>query len=32
LRGDALLVAKREAASALVYWDGKSFRWYQLGD
>jgi hypothetical protein len=32
LRGDALLVAKSEAASALVYWDGKSFRWYQLGD
>lgn len=32
LRGDALLVAKSEAASALIYWDGKSFRWYQLGD
>ena len=32
LRGDALLVAKSEAASALIYWDGRSFRWYQLGD
>jgi hypothetical protein len=32
LRGDALLVAKSEAASALIYWDGRSFRWHQLGD
>jgi len=32
LLGDALLVAKREAASALIYWDGKSFRWFQQGD
>ena len=32
LRGDALLVMKSEAASALLYWDGKRFRWYQQGD
>ena len=32
LRGDALLVEKSESASALVYWDGKAFRWYQQGD
>lgn len=32
LRGDALLVEKREAASALVYWDGRAYRWYQQGD
>jgi hypothetical protein len=32
LRGDALLVEKSEAASAIVYWNGKAFRWYQQGD
>jgi hypothetical protein len=32
LRGDALLVQKLEAASALIYWDGKAYRWYQQGD
>ncbi len=32
LRGDALLVQKLEAASALIYWDGKTYRWYQQGD
>lgn len=32
LRGDALLVQKLEAASALIYWDGNTYRWYQQGD
>lgn len=32
LRGDALLVEKSESASAILYWDGKTFRWYQQGD
>jgi hypothetical protein len=32
LRGDALLVEKSEAASALLYWNGKGFGWYQQGD
>ena len=32
LRGDALLVEKSESASALIYWNGKAFRWYQQGD
>jgi hypothetical protein len=32
LRGEALLVEKTESASALIYWDGKAYRWYQLGD
>ena len=32
LRGDALLVEKSESASALLYWDGKVFRWYPQGD
>ena len=32
LRGDALLVQKLEAASALIYWDGAAYRWYQQGD
>ncbi len=32
LLGDALLVQKLEAASAVIYWDGKGYRWYQQGD
>lgn len=32
LKGDALLVIWSERASGLLYWDGKSFRWYQQGD
>ena len=32
LRGDALLVEKTEAASALIYWNGKRYVWSQQGD
>ncbi|MSP38636.1 MAG: hypothetical protein EXR70_09120 [Deltaproteobacteria bacterium] len=32
LRGDALLVIKTESASALIYWNGKRYAWYQQGD
>jgi hypothetical protein len=32
LRGDALWVEKSESASALIYWTGSEFRWYQQGD
>jgi hypothetical protein len=32
LRGDALLVEKTGAASALLWWDGKRYQWYQQGD
>lgn len=32
LLGDALLVTKLESASAIVYWDGNAYRWYQQGD
>lgn len=32
LKGDALLVIKTEASSALVYWNGSRFAWYQQGD
>jgi hypothetical protein len=32
LRGDALLVGKSEAASSLIYWNGKRYVWFQLGD
>jgi len=32
LKGDALLVAKSEAADALLWWDGTTYRWYQQGD
>jgi hypothetical protein len=32
LRGDAILVGKSESASGLIYWNGKSFVWYQQGD
>ena len=32
LRGEALLVGKSEAASALIYWNGKRYAWFQHGD
>jgi len=32
LRGDALLVSKSEAASALIYWKGNRYVWLQQGD
>jgi hypothetical protein len=32
LSGDALLVIKTGAASALVYWTGTAYEWYQQGD
>jgi hypothetical protein len=32
LKGDAIMVIKTEAASALLYSDGKRFRLYQQGD
>jgi len=32
LRGDALLVEKSEAGSALIYWNGKRYIWSQQGD
>jgi hypothetical protein len=32
LRGDAVLLSKMEAASALIYWNGKRYLWLQRGD
>jgi hypothetical protein len=32
LHGNALLVSKSEAASALIYWNGKRYVWSQQGD
>jgi hypothetical protein len=32
LHGDALLVSRSEAASALIYWNGKRYVWLQQGD
>lgn len=32
LKGDALMVIKTEAASAVIYWTGTEYRWYQQGD
>jgi hypothetical protein len=32
LHGEALLVGKSEAASALIYWNGKRYVWLQQGD
>ena len=32
LRGDALLVSKSEAGSALIYWNRKRYVWLQQGD
>jgi len=32
LIGDALLVEKIDSASAIVFWNGKEYQWYQQGD
>jgi hypothetical protein len=32
LHGNALLVSKSEAASALIYWNGTRYVWLQQGD
>jgi hypothetical protein len=32
LIGEAILAGKKESASGLIYWSGKSFVWYQQGD
>lgn len=32
LQGDAILLEWEESASAIVYWNGKRFIWYQQGD
>lgn len=32
LLGDALMVIKTESASALIYWTGTRYGWYQQGD
>jgi hypothetical protein len=32
LIGEAILAGKRGSASGLIYWNGKSFVWYQQGD
>ena len=32
LRSDALLLVWEESASAVVYWNGERFVWYQQGD
>jgi hypothetical protein len=32
LRGNALFVSKSEAASALIYWNGRRYVWLQQSD
>jgi len=32
LIGDALLVENMDSASAIVFWNGKEYQWYQQGD
>lgn len=32
LRGEALYIEKSESASALIYWTGRKYQWYQQGD
>lgn len=32
LKGEAILAIKLEAASGLIYWTGREFKWYQQGD
>ena len=30
--GEGVMVEKTESASGIIYFDGKCYRWYQLGD
>ena len=32
VKGDGLFVEKSESASALIYWNGRRYVWYQMGD
>jgi len=32
LKGEAISVIQLESASALIYWNGSEYRWYQQGD
>ncbi len=32
LLGDALLLTESESASAMLYWNGKTYVWYQISD
>lgn len=32
MRGEGIVVAKSESASALVFWNGKRWLWKQMGD
>ncbi|MBN4066101.1 hypothetical protein JYT51_02065 [Candidatus Amoebophilus asiaticus] len=32
LTADAIFVEKAESASAVIYWTGKEYKWYQQGD
>jgi hypothetical protein len=32
LKGEGILAIKVEAASGIIYWTGKEYRWYQQGD
>ncbi len=32
LIGEAILVGRSESGSGLIYWTGKTFKWYQQGD
>ena len=32
LKGQAILVEKSESASAIIYWTGQNYKWYQQGD
>ncbi len=32
LKAESLYVEKAEAASGIIYWDGKKYSWYQQGD
>lgn len=32
VKGDSILIEKTKSASAIIYWNGKKFLWYQQGD
>ena len=32
MRGEGILAEKTESASVIIYWTGKGYHWYQMGD
>jgi len=32
MKGEGIIAEKTEAATVLIYWIGKDYRWYQVAD